>query len=46
MNNEQQKIIEIYRIVNMHEAYPKDTYFLTHNAFKADLTALLQMLIK
>ena len=43
MNNEQQKIIEIHRMVNMHEANPEDTHFLMPNAFNAILMPNLQM---
>ena len=38
MSNQQQKKIEIHRIVNMHEANPKDTHFLMPNPVKAILT--------
>ena len=43
MNNEQQKIIEMYRIVNMHEANPADKHFLMPNPYNAILVPHLQM---
>ena len=43
MHNEQQKIMEIHRIVNMHEANPEDTHFLMPNPFNAILTPHPQM---
>ena len=43
MNNEQEKIIEIHVIVNMHETNPKDTYFVITNGFNAILVSHLQM---
>ena len=43
MNNEEQKLIEIYQIVNMHEANPEDTHFLVPNPFDAILTPHVQM---
>ena len=43
MNNEQQKIIEIHQIVNMHEVNSEDTHFLIPNPFNAILMPRLQM---
>ena len=43
MNNEQQKIIEIYRIVNMHDTNPEDTHFIMPNPFNAIVTPYPQM---
>ena len=43
MNNEQQKIMEIHRIVNMQEANPEETRFLMPNPFNAILTPHPQM---
>ena len=43
MNNKQQKIIEMYWLVNMHEAKSEDTYLLISNPFNAILTPYLQM---
>ena len=43
MNKEQEKIMEIYQMVNMHEANPEDTHFLMLNPFNAILTPHPQM---
>ena len=43
MNNEQQKIIELYGIVNMHKANPKDIHFLMPDLFNAILAPHPQM---
>ena len=43
MNNEQQKVIEIHRILNMHEANPEDTHLLMPNPFNTILTPHPQM---
>ena len=43
MSNKEQKIIEIHRIVNMHEAYPEDTHFLIPNSFDAILMLYWQL---
>ena len=43
MNDEQQKIMEIHGMVNMHEANLEDTHFLMPNPFNAILTPHLQM---
>ena len=43
MNNEQQKVIEIHWLLNMHEANPEDTHFLMPNPWNAILTPNRQM---
>ena len=43
MNNEQQKVIEIYRILDMHETNHEDTHFLMPNPFNTILIPHLQM---
>ena len=43
MNNEQEKVIEIHQILNMHEANLEDTHFLMPNPFNAMLTPHPQM---
>ena len=45
MNNKQQKVIEIYRILNMHKANPEDTHLLMPNLFNAILTPHLHCLV-
>ena len=43
MDNEQQKIIELNGIENMHEANPEHTYFLVPNPFFIIPTPHMQM---
>ena len=43
MNNEQQKVTEIHRICNIHEANPENTHFRMPNLFNAILMPHLQM---
>ena len=43
MNNEQLKVIEIHRILNMHEANAENTHFLMPNLFNVILTPHPQM---
>ena len=43
MNNKQEKIEEIYQIMNMHETNPYDTHFLMPYHFNTILMLYLQM---